>query len=945
MLKNIFMGLYSHIKMPGKMVCMLLGLSTISYNTQAQSKIKETDSLINQHPQIIKIKADSIAILYGQKSENKLNVAALGYLNGRALESTPNSFIFQGLTGRIAGLRTTQDSGIPGSDNVSLTLRGRSPAILVDGVPRDISELNPEQISSVTVLKDAISTVTLGQRSMNGAILITTRKGESNGPDYFNFNVKTQAGIQSPVVSRRYLNAFDYSTLYNEALANDGKAPLYTPADLQAYKDGSDPYLHPNVDWQKQIYKNNAGYSRTNLYADGKSKSLRYMLSMDYLDQGGLLNELDSNSYETNASYKRYILRSNINLQLTKTLEGYLNLYGRVNDTNAPAGGNLTAVTSELNITPNNAYPVYNPNGTLGGNINYSNNLWGRSTYNGYFQSLTREGFFDFGLKQSLDNLTKGLSIGGKLSFSSFTNLNTNRSKAFGVVNYSVDANGNPVYTTLSSANNQSNTSNVSASQQTSYAKFTANYNRRFNKNGITAFLTANSENYKNFVGDFLPRVLTNYAASLKYDFDKKYIIEGAAAYSGLNYYVDGQQYGFFPAVGLGWNINNEGFMKSVKFIDALKLRGSYGLTGSINAGNFDNQKGYVGGGNYPFGPSGSNLNSLVEGAIPFNNTWSQSLKTDVGLDASLLKNQLWVSFDYFLNKQSKLPITTGYDSGILGSTYPTSFIGKNDIKGIESEIGFTTNKTRKLVYSVAANFSTYQVKTIFNGEQTAGYQNLIRTGQYTNQNYGYIADGFVTTAGQGPVITGYASKPGDIKYKDLNGDNTIDYRDVTAIGKAKPIINYGLSSQFSYNKFCLSFLVQGLANTNEMLSGNTVFPFLNAPNGGISQAFPESLNRWTPQTANTATFPRLTIGGNPNNYAASSFWLRSTSYVRLKNIELGYNFSPKLLDKIKVKNIRLFVNGENLFTHSDFKIFDPEMPFSDYSILKVVNGGLSVTF
>ena len=381
MCKNIFGALTSYTTKPAKLACLIAVTAFASFKAQAQMPTLVADTATAMPWGVFKTTTDIVPVLFAQKSKADLNVGAIGYLNGRLLESTPNGFLFQGVTGRLAGLMTNQSSGIPGSDNVFLTLRGRAPLVLVDGVPRNISELNPEQVESVTVLKDAISSVMLGQRSMNGVVLITTRKGDTDKGDYFNFNIKSQAGIQQPVRTRKYLNAFDYSTLYNEALANDGNPALYTAADLQAYKDGSDPYVHPDVDWQKQIYKSNAGFSRTNLYADGRNKSVRYMLSLDYLDQGGLLRELDSNKYKTNASYKRYILRSNIGIQLTKTLEGYLNLYGRVNNSNAPAGGNLTAVTSELNTTPNNAYPVYNPNNTLGGNINYSSNLWGRSTY------------------------------------------------------------------------------------------------------------------------------------------------------------------------------------------------------------------------------------------------------------------------------------------------------------------------------------------------------------------------------------------------------------------------------------------------------------------------------------------------------------------------------------------------------------------------------------
>ncbi len=945
MLKNIGIVPSNNMKKLGKLASLLVIIISISLSSYAQSNRTLADSAGVKSIELIKIKSDSIPVLFGQKSQNNLNIGSLGYLNGRTFESTPNTFIFHGLTGRIAGLRTTQSSGIPGNDNVALNLRGRTPLVLVDGIPRDISELNPEQVESVTVLKDAISSVMLGQRSINGAVLITTRKGNENANDYLNFNIKTQTGIQQPVTKRKYLDAFSYATLYNEALANDGMQPRYDQTALQAYQDGSNPFLYPNVDWQNEIYKKNAGFSRTNIFADGKSKTLRYMLSLDYLNQGGLLKELDSTQSNKNANYKRYIVRSNINLNLTKTLVGYLNLYGRINDSNTPAGGNLTQITSELNATPNNAYPVFNPDGSFGGNINYRTNLLARSAFNGFFQNLAREGFFDFGLKQSLNNLTEGLAIEGKLSFSALSNLTTNRSRQVVITNYSIDANGQPFYRRLNDRVDQSNTSDVTVSEQTSYVEFLTTYNRRFNKNGFQGIFTVNSDNYKNFTSGNLPRAITNYAASIKYDWDKKYIIEGAAAYSGLNYYREGQQYGFFPAVGLGWNIHNEAFMKPVKFIDEFKLRGSYGLTGGTNQGNFNFQRRYIGDGDYNFGPGPTNSDGLIEGPIPYDNTWSEALKTNIGFDASVFSEKLWISFDYFKNNQRKLPITTGYDSGILGLEYPTLYQGKSDIEGLETSIAYTAKQKGKFGYSVALNFSTSQTKTTFNAEQVGDFTGLARTGFFTNQNFGYIADGFVTTAGEGPVVTGYASKPGDLKYKDINGDNTIDFNDATAIGDAKPIINYGLSSQFKYGNVYLSFLIQGVSNTNEILNGNTIFPFLNTANGGKTQAFPESLNRWTPQTANTATFPRLTIGGNPNNYVASSFWLRSTSFLRLKNAEFGYNLSSKFLNKLMVKNVRLFVNGQNLFTSSDFDVFDPEMPFADYAIQKVFNGGLSVTF
>jgi TonB-linked SusC/RagA family outer membrane protein len=943
-IKHIYRALLENTKRYSKTICIAAFLVTINQVTKAQSQTDSTIVVVPVSKRVQDNRIDSIPVLFGQRIGADLNVGATGYLQGKVFERSPAGFIFHGITGRVAGLLTRQSSGIPGSDDVALTLRGRTPLVLLDGVPRNITELNPEQISSVTVLKDAISTVMLGQRGMNGAVLITTRKGDGQARDYFNFRVQTQAGVQAPIAKREYLDAFSYATLYNEALANEGRSPLYTQADLSAYQNGTDPFERPNVDWYKQIFRDYAGFSRTNLYADGKSKALSYMVSLDYLDQGGLINELESNSYSTNANYKRYILRSNINLQLNKSLSGYLNLYGRINNTTAPAAGDLTFLTGLLNTTPNNAYPVLNPDGSLGGTLNYDNNIWGRAVYAGYSQNLFREAFFDFGLRQDLKMVAKGLWASGKISFSSLTNVTTNRSKAFDSFNYRT-LNGAPLYTRLTQSDVQANSSNVGVSEQTSYIEFLTGYDRRWGKNGINAKATANMDNYKVFVNNNLPTLVSNFAASVKYDWDQKYILEAAAAYSGLNYYRKGERFGFFPAVGLGWNLHSEDFLNKSGFVDQLKLRASYGLTGANNQGNFNYIQRYNAGSNYAFGPTAAAATGLVEGPVPYGNTWSESLKANIGLDGSFMDDRLWLSLDLFRHDQQRLPITTGNNSGVLGSTYPILYIGENDISGLEASIGFAGKRSGKFGYAVAANFSTSRTKTTFNDEQIGAFPSLQRNGFFTNQMFGYLADGFVSQAGQGPVLTGYTSQPGDLKYRDLNGDNTIDFRDVTAIGSARPQVNYGLSTQLFFGNLSFSFLIQGVANTNVMLSGNTVFPFLDAGNGGATQAFPANLDRWTPQTANTASFPRLSIGNNPNNYAASSYWIRNTGFVRLKNAEVGYTFSSKLLTKAKIKNIRLFANGLNLFTFSGFEVFDPEMPFADYAIQKVFNGGLSVTF
>ncbi|WP_316794286.1 SusC/RagA family TonB-linked outer membrane protein [Pedobacter frigoris] len=922
----------------GVLITILLFAANTMYAQQQTSQEKpQTDTAkVYRLPN----KSLSYPVLYGQEVKDEHNISSLGYLKGKELETTPSTFIYYPLTGRIAGLATFQSSGIPGADNVTFNIRGRSsPIVLVDGVVRPLSSINPEQIESVTILKDALSLVTLGQRSMNNAVLFTTKKG-NRGADYFNFNVKAQYGVQSPVSKRAFLNAYDYATLYNEGLGNEGQNPLYSQQALNAYKNQTNPFLYPDVDWRKQLYKKNAGFNRYTLNAEGRAKSAGYFVSLDYLDQKGLLNESANNLYSTNTNYKRYIFRSNINLDVTKDLAVFLNIFGRINTGSNPGNGDTNGILNEINNTPNNAYPVFNPNGSLGGNSNYTNNLWGRSTSSGYSQSLEREGYFDTGFKYNLNSLVEGLWLSSKVSYSNNVLLNTNRSKAFEVFNYSESTPGTPSYTQLTTNTTQVNTTAVNDYSQQFYAEAAIGYSQKFGKEEISTFINANLDSRREFDNGQLPNRFKTLAGSFKFIHDDKYIAEVAASYAGNDYYLSGKKAGFFPAAGLGWNLHKEGFMQSLKFFNTLKIRGSYGLTANSESGYYTYQRTYIGANGYVF--NNTTAGGIGEGPLPYVRTYAEALKANIGLDMTFAAGRGWFAVDYFNNKQSNLLGQIPQGSDLLGMNYPQGNIGKNTYTGYEFNLGWTDQIGGRFKYEVSANLTTLNGTVTENGEAAQPFSWLQRNGQNVNQIYGYIADGFVTAAGQGPVVAGYQSIAGDVKYKDLDGNGYIDQNDVTAIGNDKPIVFYGLNTQLSYDRFYLSFLFQGMQNSQVVIGGNTVLPFTN---GGKGQAYPHNLERWTPETAATASFPRISIGNNLNNYATSSLWVRNTNFIRLKNLEIGYNLSNKILEKAKIRNIRLFANGVNLFTISPFKFGDPEMPATDYSLQKVINTGLSVTF
>lgn len=902
------------------------------------------------------VKRDSVTykLYFKDKADSNL-VEAIGYVKGEQLRGTPLASINFALTGRIAGLMVTQNNGEPGNYGTSLTLRSRAPLVLVDGIPRDLSSVLPEHVESVTVLKDAVATAPLGLRGANGVVLITTRKrAEKNG---FNLDFTANTGMSESLKMRDQLPAWQYAELYNEALANEGRAPKYSAADIEAYKNGTSSYLYPNNNWKDLIMKNSAPYQRYVLNAEGKSDLVSYFLSGDYMNQEGILKQADYNSYSTNVDYSRFGLRGNVEIAIAPKTSLALNLYGSSQKKNMPGGGPTysfapntnrltftnTSVESLFNsiiTTPANAYPVYNPNATLGGSQLYSNNIWGQLTGSGYSQSNINEGMFDLVLKRDLNDLWKGWWAQGTLSYT-MTVINTLvRSKAFATYEMKVGAAADTTYRQFGSIGDQQNASNTSISNGSLFFDLSTGLKR--NWNGQQLDVTLQYQYSSSRFGSQLPFNIQNAIARAEYGIGGKYIFDAAVSYSGNNWYKSGHQYEVYPAAGFAWNVHNEGFFNRDGLINSLKLRTTYGLTGNINANYYAYMYTYSNYGNaYYFGSTPGAVDGVEENQIPYVRTTEKTLKLDVGLDAGLFNNRATISADYYRDKAYDLLQTRGNNTALLGAPYPDENLGKIRYTGMEVSAGWN-NRGKAWNYFLTGNVAFVNSKILDNDEQPQAYPWMGTEGNRVNQFYGYIADGFVTAAGEGPVVEGYRSVPGDLKYKDLNGDGVINFYDQTKIGPDKPAVFYGLNAGLAVKGFDLSVLFSGVANRTVNLTGTGEWEFQN---NGQAAAFTSNLGRWTPETAETATYPRLTLGTNPNNHVNSTFWLHSADFLRLKSAEIGYSFSSAALSKIKISKVRLFVSGFNLLTFSGDDGYDPETLSYGYPLQRFYNAGLSVKF
>ena len=858
----------------------------------------------------------------------------------------------------IVGAIPNVGGGIYGDNSEFLiSARGQSPVAIVDGVERDLYSIDPEAIESVTIQKDALSNMFLGMRSSRGALIITTKNPDAKGG--FHLSLTGKFGISSALKSGpNPLSAYQYAYLLNEALLNDGKSPLYTYDDFEAYRNGTSPYLHPDVNWKDAIMNNSTTSQAYNLNVTGGGRVAQYFVSLGYYSENGLFKTSDANSYNTNFKYNRYLITSKVNINVTDEFKVSMSLMGRIEEGNQPGGISGTGYSDLLsNVwqTPNNAYPVLNPNGTYGGNASYTQNLYAQTTGSGYISSNTRDVVGTINFKYDFDKLVRGLSVGATGNISSQVRNAIVRTKQAQVFQYSITQQGNEAYDKYGDVSSQTNSYRSVSTYQYMYGKMYVDWERQFGMHGVKASLWGDTRTILNNYD--LPMIPSNIGQKVEYNYDNKYFAQAAVTESYYNRYDNGRRWGTFWAVGLGWDISKEKFMEASK-IDQLKLRATYGHTGNgiDNAGYFSYLKRYNedGGFWYSNGTSMSNGGSVSE-ISPLANTlltWEKGRKVNVGLDLTLLKNRLTLSADYYNDYYYDILQSRGKSIELLGIAYPAENIGKTRYYGLETQLSWQDH-IGKVNYYVSANWSMEQNKRLFMDEQYVPYDYLKMTGQPTGTIYGLVATGFLTAkdiADGYPVMNGFNNiQAGDVKYKDMNGDGEINEFDRTVIGGDKPTCYFGIDLGFEWKGLEVTALIQGAYNRDLYNSDRTLLEGFQVIGQSYGQAYTNLLNRWTPETAETATYPRLTAGGNMYNYGNnwnSSLFVQNGNYIRLKNATVSYklpeNFCRNYLGGLRVK---IFVQGQNLLTWSRTRLQDPEVTFTSYPLQRTITTGINLNF
>ena len=854
----------------------------------------------------------------------------------------------------LSGVRIKDDvSASVFGDNTEFSLgsRSSSPIVVVDGIQRDFYSIDPNAIESVSIQKDALSTMFLGMRSSRSALIVTTKepiKGD------FQISFNGRFGVQTPINLPEPLSSAQYAYLLNEALQNSGRSAMYTYDDYVKFRDHSSPYTHPDVNWYDALLNKNAVIQTYGVNASGGNKFVQYFVNIGYTSEEGLFKNSSNTTdvHDTNLSYERYMFTSKINVNITEDFTAKVTLMGRVEEGTQPGGngGGYGDILSTMWTTPNSAYPIYNPNGTWGGSQAFTNNLMAQTVAAGYLTDGARDVMGVINLNYDFDKVVKGLSarlVGGVTTQNRSAIQRTMQNYVY---DYVINSRDEEVYSRFGNQSDQSNSFRSVTVYQQMYGQLAIDYNRRFGNHGVKASLLGDT---RTVLTDWaLPEYPSNIVLDASYDYAKKYFVQAALSESYYNRYAPGKRWGTFYAFGLGWDISKEAFMEDVEWIDQLKLRAVYGKTGNgmDNSGYYIYYQQYTNGNGYG-GNSGYAERTPI--ANP-NISWEKAHKINVGLDLSMFNNRLKLTADYYNDKYYDLLQTRGGSIEIFGQSWPSENIGKTRWFGGELALSWQDH-VGEFNYYVSGNWSCEQSEVLFNDEIERPHDWLYRTGHPAGAMWGLQCEGYFTSREEiesSPLPSGYSSSsiyPGDLKYRDVNGDKVINSDDCVIIGGEKPLSYFGLDLGFEWRGLEFSMLWQGVYNRDIYISDGTLREGFQTIGQSYGQAYEHMLGRWTPETADTATFPRLTVGGNANNGGAGNltdFWLRNGNFLRLKYMSIGYNlpdtFCQNYLGGARVK---IFVTGQNLVTFSGCELQDPEVNFTNYPLQRCISTGINVKF
>lgn len=940
-------------------------------------------------------------VAYGVQKKETLT-GAISSVKTEALLKSPNPSIANSLAGQISGLTTVSTTGQPGQEDPSIFIRGvgslsesaSAPLILVDGVERSFFQMDPNEIESVTVLKDASATAVFGVRGANGVILVTTRRGEEGKSQ---IQVTSSVGIQQPTRILKMADSYTYAMCFNEKRENDHMPLTFSPYDLDRYRLGDEPLMYPNMNWREYAMKKASVQTQHNVNISGGTKDLKYFISAGFLYQNGLLKQHKELDYDNGYDYTRFNYRTNIDYNITPSTTLKLGLGGIVGVTHEP---NATNDIYDLFTILDQSQP-FSGAGVVDGKLimtdpdRYSGDILmgeniGRYYGKGFKNSTKNTMNMDLTLTQNLDFITKGLSVEVKGSYN--TTYRTMKKRFGDVEQYIPFYRGRIEDPSLDYADpNMDKTLEYQIAGSNSrlgyeednnsrnrdwYFEASIRYSRKFGDHNVGALVLYNqNKKYYPAQWTYTPTAYVGFVGRLTYDYKSKYIAEIDFGYNGSENFAPGKRFGAFPAGSIGYVISEEPFMKNQKVFDFLKLRGSVGLVGNDNMSTYRFlylESGYdvdLDGGTtaewafpkygYYFGMNNNNryLGALEKSMGNPNVTWEKALKSNVAIDANFLNNRLKATVDVFfenrkdiLIKRSTIPVFSALDKNLL----PVVNMGKVKNHGYEIEVKWN-DKINDFRYWINSNLSYSSNEVIEMDEVEPNEPYMTLTGMPVGSQLAYDFERFYNdndfnpdgTLKEGlPKPTGTVM-PGDCKYKDLNSDGVIDTDDRRAYDvSSRPAYTYGINYGIDWKGFSLSMNWLGAADRTLLLSDQ----FRNAFNGGSSGLLMYHVDtRWTPETDGTASTPRLSANSQAHNSLTSSLWMKDASYLKLKTVQLGYTFANKpALDKIGISRLQITASAYNLLTFDNFKIQDPESRpnvNNTYPITKTYSLGVNITF
>ena len=916
-------------------------------------------------------------IITGTGVQKKLTVTgAVTQISMDDIASTSTSNLTNMLAGNVPGVMAMQSSGQPGKNTSEFWVRGistfgagSSALVLVDGFPRDLNEISIEDIESFTVLKDASTTAIYGSKGANGVILITTKKGKAGK---VNVDAKFEAAYNTRTMTPEFADGYSYASMMNEALITRNKEPEYSPEELEILKLGLDPDLYPNVDWQDLLLRNGAMTYRGSLNLSGGGNTARYFISGSYLNEQGMykVDENIKKDYDTNANSQLYNYRMNVDVDITKTTLVKVGVSGSLRKMNEP-GRAINVWEALMRQNPIEIPAMYSDGRFPTRGVDADTNPWVLTTQTGYNETWENKIQTNITLEQKLDFITKGLSFVGRFGYDTNNGSNIRRMKMPELYKANKQRNeaGELVFNRIAAEQKMSQESGSSGSRY-EYLEAELHYNRGFKDHNIGATLKYNQNSSISTVGiggdiiNGIARRNQGLAGRVSYNWKNRYFADFNFGYNGSENFAKGHQFGFFPAMSAAWNVAEEGFIRNnAKWINMFKIRYSYGKVGNDNLGARFPYLYTIAGVDrgYQWADLGYNKSytGLAYTSLANNNvTWEIATKHDLGIDLALFNDKFGLTVDYFNEYREGIYMTRNYVSYMVGlnGLAPTANVGKVSSEGFDGNFHFN-QKLGEWDLTLRGNI-TYSKNTIEDrDEENAYYKYQLQKGYRVNQARGLIAAGMFSDYEE---IRNYPTQqfgevmPGDLKYKDVNGDGVVDGGDVVAIGATeRPNLIYGVGLSARWKSFDFNVHFQGAGKSSYCIQGPSVYAFSEKEVGNI---LPDLVDgRWIDSTISgteatmnpNASYPRLSYGGNSNNYRASTFWLRNGSYLRLKTLEIGYNLPQKWVNKIYSKNIRLFFIGTNLLTFSEFKLWDPEMGSTTgahYPLAKTFSFGFNIS-